>query len=394
MDQADDRTLRFSEDGTFQITVFSDLHYAESENAPQGATQDARTAEVVTKVLQHETSQLVVLNGDLISGYGTTADSDVTGYLDQVVAPINNLGLPWATTYGNHDNEAYSDSTVLLDHEKTNYPNSLTRNMGPKTPEAGVSNYYLELYSKCGNPDVDAPLAILWFFDSKGGRQSRDWVDDSVVEWFMDTNDELTQKHQKIIPSLAFFHIPITAMFDFQTSPGVDASKTPGLDGEVVSFQGKQYNNKPGHDENFKNALSNTAGLATTFSGHDHENDWCFKWKNSASHKAGINVCYGRHTGYGGYGNKARGGRQILLNQNTLGKEVVTWIRLEDGLVPEKVTLNGTYGQDEYHPMPHRVDLKRSLSDPASMGTVHAVPEVYSFLFVFLLLYLPFQVLA
>jgi hypothetical protein len=142
----------------------------------KGPMQDARTAEVVKKVLERESSQLVVLNGDLISGYGTTADN-ATLYLDQVVAPIVKLGLPWATTYGNHDNQDYSKSTDLLRREK-DYNNSLTKNMLPDNPQAGVSNYYLQVYSASGKQDV--PEVILWFFDSRGGRERRDWVDDSV----------------------------------------------------------------------------------------------------------------------------------------------------------------------------------------------------------------------
>lgn len=138
--------------------------------------QDARTAEVVKKVLERESSQLVVLNGDLISGYGTRADN-ATLYLDQVVAPIVDLGLPWATTYGNHDNQDHSRSTDLLRREK-DYNNSLTKNMLPDNSQAGVSNYYLQVYSASGNQDV--PEVILWFFDSRGGAEPRDWVDDSV----------------------------------------------------------------------------------------------------------------------------------------------------------------------------------------------------------------------
>jgi hypothetical protein len=59
-------------------------------------------------------------------------------------------------------------------------------------------------------------------------------------------------------------------------------------------------------------------------------------------------MCYGRHTGYGGYGDAPRGGRQILLNQTSMTKEIETWIRLEDGTTSASVTLNSTYGQDQY----------------------------------------------
>jgi hypothetical protein len=117
----------------------------------------------------------------------------------------------------------------------------------------------------------------------------------------------------------------------------------------------------------------------------------CFKWKDTITDHAvagdGVNVCYGRHTGYGGYGDLARGGRQILLRQETLTKEVVTWIRLEDGLVPENVTLNATYGRDEYHPLPLRIELKRSIGD-----SLQVVPGLYSAtLFLFLIVYFPFR---
>ena len=138
--------------------------------------QDARTAEVMKKVLDYENSQLVVLNGDLISGYGTTGDN-ATLYLDQILAPVVEKGLPWATTYGNHDNQGYSKSEDLFKREKY-YNNSLTMNMLPELSEAGISNYYLKVFP--ASTDQDVPEAILWFFDSRGGDEPRDWVDDTV----------------------------------------------------------------------------------------------------------------------------------------------------------------------------------------------------------------------
>lgn len=59
-------------------------------------------------------------------------------------------------------------------------------------------------------------------------------------------------------------------------------------------------------------------------------------------------MCYGRHTGYGGYSDVARGARQILINRTDLESQVRTWIRLEDGSISAPVTLNATYGKDKY----------------------------------------------
>ena len=46
---------------------------------------------------------------------------------------------------------------------------------------------------------------------------------------------------------------------------------------------------------------------------------------------------------------RARGGRQIVIDEAKLGdNEVDTWIRLEDGSVSGRITLNSTYGTDRY----------------------------------------------
>lgn len=70
---------------------------------------------------------------------------------------------------------------------------------------------------------------------------------------------------------------------------------------------------------------------------------------NSPVNGNDINLCSGRHTGYGGYSGWTRGGRQIVIEEARLGENVLeTWIRLEDGSVSGRVTLNSTYGIDKY----------------------------------------------
>lgn len=50
-------------------------------------------------VLDDEAPDLVVLNGDLITGENTIKEN-ATDYVDKIVAPIVKSGLPWASTYG------------------------------------------------------------------------------------------------------------------------------------------------------------------------------------------------------------------------------------------------------------------------------------------------------
>lgn len=80
--------------------------------------------------------------------------------------------------------------------------------------------------------------------------------------------------------------------------------------------------------------------------------DRCNKWNSSYPTLNltgnGIFLCFGRHTGYGGYGRWTRGSRQIRLNERTLALQIDTWNRLEDGSVSGAVVLNSTYGEDRY----------------------------------------------
>lgn len=67
----------------------------------------------------------------------------------------------------------------------------------------------------------------------------------------------------------------------------------------------------------------------------------------------GLNLCFGRHSGYGGYGCWTRGARQILVAENTMPSQgVETWIRLEDESISGRIMLNSTFGSDKYPSVP------------------------------------------
>lgn len=70
----------------------------------------------------------------------------------------------------------------------------------------------------------------------------------------------------------------------------------------------------------------------------------------------GLNICFGRRTGYGGYDKTTpKGARKIVIHEDDLDKrEVETWVRLEDGTISGPITLNSTYGQDKYPPVPNQ----------------------------------------
>lgn len=179
--------LRFTDNGTFQISVFSDLHYGEgncplnhnqvsqrdtndstAEDLDWGPQQDINSTRVMNSILDQESPQLVVLNGDLITGENTFK-ANSSHYLDQIVTPLVDRNLYWACTYGNHDSQFNLSRQEIFTREKR-YPNSLTQSMVPSIGyDSGVSNYYLPIYS--ADKSDKTPKVLLWFFDSRGGNE-------------------------------------------------------------------------------------------------------------------------------------------------------------------------------------------------------------------------------
>lgn len=63
-------------------------------------------------------------------------------------------------------------------------------------------------------------------------------------------------------------------------------------------------------------------------------NSWC------CPHKT-IEICYNRHTGYGGYGEWTRGARVIQLDINNIGNQT-NYVRLETGEITDEFPPKGS----------------------------------------------------
>ncbi|KAF4857284.1 putative inactive purple acid phosphatase 16 [Colletotrichum siamense] len=363
------RPLQFSSDGNFKIAIFEDLHFG--ENAWSfGPAQDKKTVKVMNDVLDKAKPDFVVLNGDLITGENAFLEN-ASFVLDQIVQPMLDRNLPWSSTYGNHDYQFNLSGSDILAREGK-WVNSRTKTM--VSGDVGVSNYYLPVYASDCTKDSCAPELLLWFFDSRGGFKylqkdssgnqvgNPNWVDESVVSWFKSTSSDLVDKHKKNITSLAFVHIPPDASRAVQAK-GIDPAKEPGINQDnPLSRQSEGWcsdgTNKDtcsygGQEKAFMQAVTATPGMLAVFSGHDHGNSWCYKWSGAVNglsvEGTGVNLCFGQRSGYGGYGNWIRGSRQLSLTRDNLSKGIVdTSIRLESGDVVGSVTLNSTYGQDQY----------------------------------------------
>jgi len=313
--------IRFNSNGRFKIINFADLHYGEFPGTDRGRAQDGNSTRVMRDILQFDRPDFVVFTGDLITGDAILYNS--TAFIDTLLTPVVEGGYRWASCYGNHDNGIATTREQIFATE-SKYSNCYTRNDGTDDL-AGLTNYYLPIYrsTQQGNGTDEKPALILWFFDSRGGFDPNGFkpstVDESVVAWFVSENANINRTWG-YIPALAFFHIPTNDYEDVQADIP-NRLDCVGLVDEAVVPQDR--------DTFFMQALVDSGTVLTTFVGHDHGNAWCCAYKT-------LEICYNRHTGYGGYGSWVRGARVLEFSQDNLVTTRSNYIRLENGTLIDK----------------------------------------------------------
>jgi hypothetical protein len=335
--------LRVPRSGLFKIAIFSDLHFGEEEHG-WGVDQDLNSSRVMRSVIADERPDFVVLNGDLITGENTFMENS-SAYVDDIVEPMVRKGVPWGSTYGNHDS-SFNLSRYLILEEEQKYDLCLTRSEDD-TKLPGVSNYWLTIDDAKGHP-----VAVLWFLDSRGGwnygskpedKDSEDgWIAPEVVDWFMASHTQIRGPSRQPLPSFIFTHIPPHIYKDRQAQ-GIDPALFPGLHKDnPLAHQDE--------DDAFVAALRQVPGVHSVYTGHDHGDSWCANWPGTKPGEQAPFLCFAKHTGYGGYGSWRKGSRIIQLDFSGQALQVQSWVRMEDGSVITKVGLNETYGLDRYTP--------------------------------------------
>ncbi|KAF8962278.1 Metallo-dependent phosphatase [Flammula alnicola] len=341
--------LTFKPDGTFKLTVFSDLHFGENPWDSWGPEQDVNSTALMNTVLADEEPDYVVINGDLITGENTFRENS-TSLVDEIVAPLNKAKIPFSSTHGNHDNQANITHEEEILREQKVAPLSYTR-MASKGVGGveGPGNYWVPIYR---NVQDRAPILVLWFFDSRGGFSPNpdsvpvpDWVDESVADWIVSESQAMEQAWGPADSrgAVAFVHIPPHAIQVLQAT--LDPNINPGLNADLLGDGSVQDTTEEfeGKDQPFWDALNaNVKNLHAVISGHDHGNEWCAREPTKD-----VIFCFDKHSGYGGYDSTGwgHGVRNLLFHTPDPKASVETWIRLQAGDTRARVTLDNNYGR-------------------------------------------------
>ena len=134
---------------------------------------------------------MVVLNGDLTS-CEFVAPENANSLINQVVSPLVDRNLPFATTFGNHDMTKTCSTRSMSEHMWDNIKGRngkklsfTTSSVSGTHDQVGTSNYYVPIYSSSGG-DNPSLVMMLWFFDSKGGRAFNPTGEDIPVGGLVD----------------------------------------------------------------------------------------------------------------------------------------------------------------------------------------------------------------
>ncbi|KAJ7120693.1 Metallo-dependent phosphatase-like protein [Mycena crocata] len=331
----------FHEDGTFKITVFSDLHFGENPDDGIGIVKDANSTRLMRGILRDEKPDYVVINGDLITGDYTFRENS-TLLVDQIMAPLIEAGVPFSSSHGNHDNHVNITHLDEILREQEIAPRSYTRSAGSGVGGvAGPGNYWVPIYATAADA---TPALVLWFFDSRGGVSTDgsplpDWVDASVASWIQSETAAMTAAWGPASSrsALAFVHIPPHAIQAVQ--PTLNETESPGLNDDILGGGSVQdsIDHPAGRDVPFWKAVgTHIENLHVVISGHAHGNEWCAREPGQ-----GLLFCFNKHSGYGGYDKDGwgHGVRNVVFGSPNPKQGVETWIRLENGDTRGRVVL-------------------------------------------------------
>ncbi|MEV4774998.1 metallophosphoesterase family protein [Microbacterium sp. LWH12-1.2] len=315
--------LRFRAGGTFKVVQFNDTQDDEQT--------DRRTVELIEKVLDQEKPDFVVINGDVISS-GCETRLAVKQAINNVVWPMESRRIPWAVTYGNHDEDSLPESGVdeagMLQIYRSYEFNMNADNARGLT---GTSNTIVPISS---SRKKNREAFSLWLLDSGRyapdaingqdftGCPTWDWLRMDQVAWYREQSQRLEQRRGQKVPGLMFIHIALWE-HRFMWWGGVDtrteADAARGRDRHGIVGERNEDECPGPFNSGLFNAILERGDVKGVFVGHDHVNDYVGDYY-------GVKLGYAPGTGFGAYGlsgderNRMRGGRVFELTE--VGDEV------------------------------------------------------------------------
>ena len=311
------QTLKFNSEGRFKIMQITDVHY-------NGSEASVAALPVIDRLLTAEKPDLIVLTGDII--WGPPAKENLLSVLNRIAKHH----IPFVYEFGNHDFEQGLSNRKLYELAR-----QVDYNICPEIKDGQELDYVLTIQSSRDQQ----PAARLYCFDShaypKGFPQDKSkgiyaWLTFEQVDWYRKQAQMAKQTyHNKMLPALAFFHIPLP---EYKQAATTETATLIGTRREAAC--------SPDFNSGMFTAMAEEGDVMAIFAGHDHDNDYAVMWKD-------LLLAYGRYTGGNTvYNHLKPGARVIILEEGK--RRFTTYIREWDGNCCDFSTYPDSYVMDDW----------------------------------------------
>lgn len=334
--------LKCHEDGTFKVLHVSDFQ----DNCAAGQVIKDGTVQRFNAMIDEADPDLVVITGDNIWPCPLETEDQFRAYVDKMVAKLENEGIPWAITYGNHDNDMGDFDQVRTDVRKwrqqeiyETYPHCVAT-AGPDGV-FGIGNYVLPIltndessiafnvwcidtgdYNQNLNTDglyydyKNQDLINKGYYTSYDPGSKYDFVKYDQQLWYYNTSMIMENYNGAKIPGAFFAHVCLP---EHQL---VDAHK----DDPEVNFKGinkEGFATGPVNSHMF-DTMKQRGDITGFYVGHDHINNSSGMWQ-------GIELGFAGALTTDMYGSYNAAGNPVEVSPETQGGRIFTIKQGENG---------------------------------------------------------------
>lgn len=283
----------FTTDRDFRVMQLTDIHIG---GGYMSYGKDLKAVNAVATMITREKPDLVIITGDI--AYPVPFQSGTFNNKSGAQVIINlleNLGIYWTVTLGNHDSEIYSyysreRVSGFYEDESLEY---CLYQPGPDDVD-GKGNQVIEIKNTLGiitqaiftfdsHSYTDGDYFGIWWKYDNIHRNQVDWYEGEVRRMNEENKlavEYLSQRREYFddcvpVKSLAFFHIPLVefkeAWDELEANNFKNTDNVEYIDG-IIGETGKRVFSGIGEDELFEKMVE-LGSTKAVFNGHDHYNN-------------------------------------------------------------------------------------------------------------------------
>ena len=297
----------FVTDGDFKVMQLTDIHLGGSLLS---YTDDIKALDAVAAMITAEKPDLVVITGDTSFAVPWAANLNNSTPHQYLLLLMEELGVYWTITFGNHDSENYNfyDREAVGEmYEDDSYQYCLFESDDGGV--YGVGNHLINVRNTQGlisqtifmmdtnSYTDDDPLGLGWIYDN---------IHEDQIEWYRTQVERYSAYNKTVlaampeserpknvedfttVQSLLFVHIPLiemrTAYHEYLAAGEKDTDDVKYIFGDVGESEPYVYPSEI-EEEMFETMLE-LGSTRAMFFGHDHLNNIVLEYK-------GFTFCYG-----------------------------------------------------------------------------------------------------